>query len=106
MQRFSCDACQRDLIPSQTVHYSLRMEARILSQPSLDDTTLEIEHLDPVDAMEDYLAESDTCDDSGDDPLPVLPLNRTYDLCSGCYQRVQSDPLGLDRSRRFEFRNN
>ncbi len=106
MQHFSCDFCGNELNPQTDARYALRMEARLICE-SRDDTELEHEPLDPVDVMEDLLAEADeTLDDSDPIPVPVAPLDNTYDLCAGCYRRIQADPLGLNRIRRFQFHDN
>ena len=109
MKHFSCDYCGKELQPQTDARYSLRMEARLVceSAPLDDDTLLEHEPLDPVDAMEDLLSETeDTFDETTPLHTPVAPLDRTYDLCAGCYGRIQADPLGLDRVRRFQFSDN
>lgn len=101
----SCDYCGTELQSPHDARYELRMEAKLIGHPAAnDDTALEHEPLDPLDAMEDYLAESEeTLDDSAELAQPVLPLDQTFDLCAACYARIQSDPLGLDGVRRLEF---
>ena len=105
--QISCDSCAKKLAPTD-VRYELRMEAKLVTHPAdTDDTALEHEPIDPLDAMEDLLAAAeDTCDDSDGLAPPVLPLDCAYDLCPVCYARIQADPLGLDRVRRFQFSDN
>ncbi len=104
MQHFSCDSCGKELGPTGTVRYTLRLEAR-LALESIDSTD---ESPDPVDDMEDWLAGSsdETLDDTDPTLLPLTPLDKTYDLCAGCCARVHADPLGVNRTRRFQFGNN
>ena len=109
MQHFSCDYCGKPLASPAEARYTLRMDARLVcdSSDESDDIADLPEPLDPVDAMEDLLSESDdTLDESTPLPSPVAPLDKTYDLCAYCYGRIQADPLGLDRVRRFQFSDN
>ena len=105
MQHFSCDSCGKDLGPTGAARYTIRLEARSAFE-SLDLFDESAEPIDPVDDMENWLAGSsdETLDDT--DPTPLIPFDKTYDLCAGCCARIQADPLGLNRTRRFQFRNN
>ncbi len=104
MQHFSCDSCGKDLGPTGAVRYTLRLEARLAFE-SIESTD---ESPDPVDDMEDWLAGSsdETLDDTDPTPFPLIPLDKTFDLCAACCARIQTDPLGLNRTRRFQFRDN
>ena len=105
--QISCDYCAKELSPVDA-RYELRMEAKLVCHPAdSDDTALEHDPVDPLDAMEDLLSGTDdSFDDSNGLAPPFLPLDRTYDLCAVCYARIRADPLGLDRVRRFQFSDN
>lgn len=103
MRHFSCDSCGNELGSAGAARHTLRLETRV----SFESADSHDEPIDPVDEMEAMLAGSsdETLDDT--DPTPLLPpLDRTYDLCAGCCARVHADPLGLNRTRRFQFGNN
>ncbi len=100
MHHISCDYCGHELGSPTDPHYTLRMEARLVCDDASalnDDTRDDHEPLDPVDAMEDWLSEAEITLDE------TTPLDKIYDLCSDCYRRIQADPLGLDRARRFQL---
>ena len=103
MQHHSCDYCGKELFPHADARYSLRMEARMVCEGvELTEGDLARNDQDPVDAMEDWLAEPGTpFDETTETPLPLAPLLRSFDLCGGCYGRILNDPLGLDRAPRL-----
>lgn len=106
MHHISCDYCGNELSSPSDAHYTLRMEARLVcDSPGLnDDTRDDHEPLDPVDAMEDWLSEAEiTLDETTPINFPIASLDKIYDLCTDCYRRIQADPLGLDRARRFQL---
>ena len=102
MQYHSCDYCGKELLPHLDARYSLRMDARMVCEGDLTESDLAGQEQDPVDAMEDWLAESDgALDETTETPLPIAPMGKTFDLCSPCYRRILNDPLGLDRAPRL-----
>ena len=107
MQHYSCDYCGKELFPHADARYKLRMEVRMVCEGvELTDADLARNDQDPVDAMEDWLAESDVgFDETTEIPLPLAPMLRTYDLCVGCYRSILNDPLGLDRAPRLLTRD-
>ena len=109
MQHHSCDYCGHELLAQTDARYELRMEARMICEGvELSESDLDRqEQLDPVDAMEDYLLDSDaSLTDTAETPLPLPAMGKVYDLCGGCYARILADPLGLDRAPRLLFSNN
>jgi len=103
MQHHSCDYCGKELFPHADARYTLRMEARMVCEGvELTERDLARQDQDPVDAMEDWLAESEVgLDETTEIALPLAPMLRAFDLCGGCYRRIQNDPLGLDRAPRL-----
>jgi len=108
MQHHSCDYCGKELFSHADARYTLRMEARMVCEvvELTDDDLDRQEHLDPVDAMEDYLDADNALTDTAETPLPLPPMAKAFDLCGPCYRRILTDPLGLDRAPRLLFSDN
>jgi hypothetical protein len=104
MQRFFCDACNKELRAGADRRYVVRMEARRVDEADAKLTDADLDGQDDpdhIDAMDELLAAAD--DDTELEPPPTAPEPVEYDLCDGCYARFHADPLGLDRARNKLF---
>jgi hypothetical protein len=108
MQRFYCDACNKELRAGADGRYVVRMEARRVDEADAKLTAADLDGQDDpdhIDAMDELLAAAD--DDTELEPAPTAaPEPVEYDLCGGCYARFHADPLGLDRARKLFFSAN
>lgn len=103
MQHFSCDICGKDLTPQNAARYVVKMEAFPATDPAeLTDEDLDTDH---VEEMAQLLNE---LEDGGCGETPGLaPAGKKmrFDMCSSCYRKFVSDPLGREAAK-FDFSEN
>jgi len=110
MQRFFCDSCGKELVSGTDSRFVVRMESKKVCEATglTEDDLTGQDDPDHIDAMDELLARAD--DSDGDDTelelTPVIASPTEFDLCKTCYCRFQTDPLGLNRSRKMHFSSN
>jgi hypothetical protein len=101
MIHYSCDRCKQTIDSQQDLRYTVRIEAQAAMEPvdSLTDEDrdylLEIhEVLERLDDVESELVSED------------IYQRQRYDLCSECYQKFISNPVGAELPSHVGFSQN
>jgi hypothetical protein len=98
MMHFSCDLCGKDLTPSATGRYVVRIEVFAAHDPAeLTEDDLDADHLEEIGQL---LSE----EGADAEPAPVSQELR-YDLCPSCHKKFLADPLGRELQK-FDFSEN
>ena len=101
MRHFSCDLCGKDMTPTNTPRYTVKMEAFAAADPA--ELTNDDLGEDPVEEMARMLTELE----DGDEPqLPPAATTMQFDLCPACYRKFVADPLGRETANKFDFSEN
>jgi hypothetical protein len=114
MRHVSCDLCTKDLIAGKDARYTVTVDARLVCDPvpwptaaAFDfDPDSDTDHIDAMDELLADLPDDDTVDEADEVPLPVAPLNKSFDLCGRCYRRFAAAPLGGAVRRDLSFSTN
>lgn len=108
MRHFSCDLCGKSLIPGADSRYVVRVEGFAAVEPTiLTEDDLDTDSIEEMAELLEEMGVEEECREAvaaADEP----PANsrREYDLCPGCYQKLLSDPLGLESRRKLQFSKN
>ena len=98
MLHFTCDLCGR---PVAEERFVVRMEIYPAFDPGeIDEADLDTDHLNDIAHL---INEMET---KGESPEDVDSKQVRFDLCSSCPQQFVKDPLGKQRSQRFNFSEN
>ena len=103
MLHYSCDICGKDLATNSPNRYVVKMEGYAARDPAeLTDEDLDA---DQVEEMARLLLEQE---ENGEDAAPPIPACRKmqFDLCTLCYGKFASDPLGRESVAKFHFSEN
>jgi hypothetical protein len=107
MRHFSCDLCGKSLSPGDDPRYMVRVEGYAMTD---EETTLDENDADSVDAMDEMLTEQvafEAVEEDGDTvEMPPVSAKKEYDLCRSCYARLLNDPLGLETRHSPRFSRN
>ena len=92
MIHFSCDRCKRSIDPREQLRYVVRIEVR--AALDFDEPTAADFDRDHLLELEEILERADDAESEliGDD----VYQQRSYDLCTDCYQRFIRNPVGKD----------
>ena len=103
MLHFSCDICGKDLAANSSNRYVVKVEGYAARDPA--ELTDEDVEADQVEEMARLLLE---LEENGDDAPPALPACRKmqFDLCTLCFGKFASDPLGRESVAKFDFSEN
>jgi hypothetical protein len=101
MIHYSCDRCGRKIDPSQEVRYEIKIAIEAVIEPAAD-SACESER----DHLEEIHESLESLDFDAADPSTDLPQRQRYDLCTQCYRRYRSDPLGAEFALHVGFSAN
>lgn len=89
---FSCDRCKRSIDPAEQLRYVVRIEVRAaLDFDEPTDAEFDRDHLLDLEEILEC-AEDTESQFIGDD----IYQQRTFDLCTDCYQKFTRNPVGRD----------
>lgn len=109
MRHISCDFCSKELTPGTEACFTVTLEARQIFGPvewvasATTEREPEGDHIEIMDEMLTSLPDDETIEEPLD---PLVPLNRSFDLCGRCYQRFTEDPFGRSLRRSLSFSAN
>jgi hypothetical protein len=101
MLHVTCDACGRQLRPTDE-HHVIKIEVFATTDPhTLTDEDLDEDHLE---AVADLLRQAE----ESDEPIELEPrsVQLRYDLCCSCRKRYLRDPLGRETAQKLHFSPN
>lgn len=98
MLHFTCDLCRR---PVDKERFVVRMEI----YPAFDPEEIEEADFD-TDHLNDIAHLINEMESKGETPENLDAKQVRFDLCSSCRKQFIKDPLGKQRSKRFNFSEN
>ena len=102
MIHYTCDMCEKRLIPDKDVRYRVEITVELKSCSTDDDMDLFDE-----EEMIRYMLESESEEFSLPTTSEEKPYERmVFDLCSSCHKIFMRDPLFKNVRARFGFREN
>lgn len=103
MLHFSCDICGKTLSAGSVSRFVVKMEAYAAADPAeLGEQDTDDDH---VEEMARLLSAQEEAGDDGPELPPVCKKMR-FDLCTFCYRKFLTDPLGRDSVAKFDFSEN
>jgi hypothetical protein len=101
MLHITCDHCGRS-IEANEARFIVRVEIFAAHEPvAITEADLDVDHMEAVSQALDALEEAGY-PESAD--LGAQQLR--FDLCLGCRQRYQRDPLGKENAQKLHFSEN
>jgi hypothetical protein len=102
MVHFTCDVCGQELQASSDVRYVVKMEGFPTADAmELTEEDLEEDHLEEISELLDEIEQ-----ETGTGPDADVAKSFRFDLCSECYKKFLSNPLGKQTIHRFDFSEN
>jgi hypothetical protein len=101
MIHYSCDRCKRRIDPAREIRHVVTIELQTILEPT---------ETDELEEDRDYLYEIDDLLESMDLDSEECSIDdvrrRRYDLCTECYRKYLSDPLGTELPMQVGFSHN
>ena len=102
MIHYSCDRCSRPLDPQDDVRYCVQLETRaVMDSVGLHDEDSDRDHLLEI---HEILERADDLENEliGEEIYQRLK----FDLCSDCFRKFMSNPVGSRPTKQMDFSSN
>ena len=103
MLHFTCDLCQKELLPGDDRRYVVKIEVYAAHDPSeLTEADLDADHMEEISQL------IQDAEDGITDPDAITPERKQfrYDLCPACHKKFLNDPLNKEAAQKFHFSEN
>ena len=103
MLHFTCDLCQKELLPGDDRRYVVKIEVFAAHDPTeLTEADLDADHMEEVSQLIQEM------EDGPPDPDAITPERKQFrfDLCPACHKKFLGDPLNKDAAQKFHFSEN
>lgn len=99
MIHYSCDRCNKKIRPSEEIRYVVRIEVQ-LALDDRENSQLEDVSLEELEEMLDAIEPGQFDEES------ESTNEKTFDLCSRCYNEYIDNPLAIEPAGHFGFSKN